>query len=591
MLSETSPGALLGQAPLIELRPERERCTCGGELLVLKTRCKTVLSLAGPFVTRETLLRCVDCGTVHGSAALLAIVAPRCRVAYDLLVFVGRALFQRHRTEQEVLDELAPLNLDLSAAGIGYLGRKFIVLLALAHRLAGSRLQEAMRLAGGYILHLDAMHAGSAPTLMTGLDSLSDIILANVKVPSENAADIVPFLEGIVEQYGPPTACVHDMGKGISNAVATVLKGVPDFICHFHFLRDLGNDFLGPAYDRLRKRLRRHGVSGALCALARQLARALTGARPEHLARAIGVAGAGADPERLPAACAYALTKWVLEGKKTGGGYGLPFDRPNLSFAERMLQLHEALQGFKDQFISGDWRDNKPLYDLYRVLTMAADDHQLRQAVGELRWRAAIFDQLRAAMRIAPKDGTAGLNSGDDPVAMPAIRTGVTRFRTKLDAEPKLLTDTLCRRMAAQIDTYAEKLFADPIAVQTPNGPVLIQPQRTNNSMERVFRDLSRGHRRRTGTGTMDRSLRAMLADTPLVRNLDNPAYMDILLNGNETLEQVFAQISADEVREQTAQQSDPDRMLPGFRPLVRMPCLPQLVAAVFNRPQGAQSN
>lgn len=591
MLRETSPAALLGQPPMIGLRPERSNCTCAGELLVLKTRRKTVLSLAGPFVARETLLHCPACSTVYGSAELLTIVPSRCTVAYDVLVFVGRALFQRHRTEQEVLEELAPLNLDLSPAGIGYLGRKFILLLALAHRRAGPRLRKAMRLAGGYVLHLDAMHAGNAPTLMTGLDSLSDLILANVKVPSENTDDIVPFLEEIVEQYGPPTACVHDMGKGISKAVATVLKGVPDFICHFHFLRDLGNDFLGPAYDRLRKRLRRHALSGALCALARQLAHRLTGARPKRLARAIGAVDAGVDPERLPAACAYALTKWVLEGKKTGGGYGLPFDRPNLSFAQRMLQLHEALPGFKDQFISGDWRDNKPVYDLVRLLAKAADDRQLRRAVDELRWRTALFDQLRVAMRIAPKDGTGGLNSGDDPVAMPAIRRAVTRFRAKLDTDPKLLADTLSGHMAAQIDTYAEKLFADPIAVQTPNGPVLIQPQRTNNIMERVFRDLSRGHRRRTGTGAMDRTMRAMLADTPLVRNLDNPAYMDILLDGKKNLEQVFAQISPDELREQTARQSDPDRMLPGFRSLVRMPSLPQLVAAVFSRSRGAQSN
>ena len=60
----------------------------------------------------------------------------------------------------------------------------------------------------------------------------------------------------------------------------------------------------------------------------------------------------------------------------------------------------------------------------------------------------------------------------------------------------------------------------------------------------------------RTGTGAMDRTMRAMLADIPLVRNLDNPAYMDILLDGNENLEQVFAQTSPDEIREQAARRS-----------------------------------
>jgi hypothetical protein len=38
-----------------------------------------------------------------------------------------------------------------------------------------------------------------------------------------------------------------------------------------------------------------------------------------------------------------------------------------------------------------------------------------------------------------------------------------------------------------QLDKYKDKLFADPITVPTPNGTRLIQPQRTNNLMERFF--------------------------------------------------------------------------------------------------------
>jgi len=33
----------------------------------------------------------------------------------------------------------------------------------------------------------------------------------------------------------------------------------------------------------------------------------------------------------------------------------------------------------------------------------------------------------------------------------------------------------------SQIDTYGEKLFADPIVVKTAAGRMLVQPQRTNN--------------------------------------------------------------------------------------------------------------
>src|ERR1017187_7933994 len=59
-------------------------------------------------------------------------------------------------------------------------------------------------------------------------------------------------------------ALVHDMSKGILSAIAQVFPGIPDFICHFHFLRDLGKDLCGEDYDTLRKRLQTHGTAAAL---------------------------------------------------------------------------------------------------------------------------------------------------------------------------------------------------------------------------------------------------------------------------------------------------------------------------------------
>ena len=45
--------------------------------------------------------------------------------------------------------------------------------------------------------------------------------------------------------FGPPLALVHDLSKGILAAIQEVFPGIPDFICHFHFLRDLGKDLFG----------------------------------------------------------------------------------------------------------------------------------------------------------------------------------------------------------------------------------------------------------------------------------------------------------------------------------------------------------
>jgi hypothetical protein len=44
--------------------------------------------------------------------------------------------------------------------------------------------------------------------------------------------------------------------------------------------------------------------------------------------------------------------------------------------------------------------------------------------------------------------------------------------------------------------------------------------------------------------------IKAMLADTPLVKNLSNPEYLKIILNGHDTLEQRFAEIDEKVVRQ-----------------------------------------
>ena len=104
-------------------------------------------------------------------------------------------------------------------------------------------------------------------------------------------------------------------------------------------------------------------------------------------------------------------------------------------------------------------------------------------------------------MRIAPAGGSHGINDDGTTQAMSSIRHDVKQFRREL--EPRLPVDALSGKMAEQIDKYGDKLFADPIEVDTPSGKSIIYPQRTNNILEQFFRDIRRKHRRKTGNNSM----------------------------------------------------------------------------------------
>jgi hypothetical protein len=522
----------------------------------------------------------MQCAHTYRSEELCARVAPGANFGYDVMVYAGRALLLRQRNEEEVVAELAQRNVQISPREVSLLSMKFVVYTAIAHQRRAPDITADMQTRGGYICHLDATCEGRDPLLMSSIDSLSQIVLGNVKLPAEDEEHIVPFLERIKKSFGVPLALVHDMGKGILKAVAKVFPGVPDFICHFHFLRDIGKDFLGAEYDTIRNRLRQHGISAKLRYRAKQLKREMD-RKPELIeALETGIENTPLPTdalEFLPVLNVYTLIQWTLRGKSEGHGYGFPFDHPHLAFAQRICRLHTEVEKLQAIQLRGQWQDNKPYFKVYVDLKNIMKDRTLWKALEAIEEKIIVFEKLRAAMRIAPQSGRRGLNDEGQKGNIRTIEKRVKKFRGWLTRRKDYPHNPDAQKMIEQIDTYWEKLFADPITVQTPSGPILIQPQRTNNILEQFFRSLKRANRRRTGNASSSRMLRTMLADTPLVRNLENPAYIKILLHAKASLEELFAEIEIDTVRQafREAQQT-PEKIPLKLKALIAMPDFPE---------------
>jgi len=589
---ESSAAYLFPQRPLLPFAPTQTDCPdCQAPLHVYKTQSRTLQTLClGGFTAHETLLQCEDCpnDAIYAPQDLGRLAPSGCTFGYDVLVFVGQALFLRHRQTQEVVQELRARQIRLSPSEVGYLAKKFIVYLALAHRQSAPALKAAMHAQGGYILHLDGTCEGGGPMLMSSLDSLSEIVLGNVKVPSEKAEQLVPFLQEIRRRYGVPVAIVHDMGVGILAAVQEVFPGVPDFICHFHFLRDLGNDLLEADYNAIRQRLRQHGLSQRLLQHARRLKAAIDaepGLVESFCQNVQGHCLPSQKLELFPLLCAYSLIQWALEGKADGQGYGFPFDRPHVQFAKRLCLVGQRLEQIKDIHLRGHWADNKPLFKLACELKKIDADRGLERMLAAIDPKIQVFDQLRDAMRIAQVGGAAGLNSGSRPLAIGPIRRAVQHFRHQITSRADYESTPHWQTLIGQIDKYNDKLFADPIPVRTAGRRLLIQPQRTNNLMERFFRDFRHGARRKSGHNRIGRLLQSMIADTPLVRNLENPRYLKILLNGQATLEERFAQIDVETVRKELqAAQASLEKVPASIRQLIALPTFPEEVCRLFQK-------
>lgn len=573
---------LFSKPPTVEFRPGATHCLqCECTLRVQKTATRKVSTLhVGRFRAKETVLHCPECGCTYRSEELEQLVAPGANFGYDVMVYVGKALWQRHRNEAEVVAELAEKNVRISPREVSYLAMRFVTYLAIAHQRHTPAIRTDMQTRGGYICHMDATCEGRDPFLMSSIDSLSDIVLGNIKLPAEDQAHIVPFLKRVKRTFGVPLALVHDMGKGILAAVAKVFPDVPDYICHFHFLRDIGKDFLGTQYDAIRKRLSKHGISAALRYRAKQLKSQMDANPAMVKALQKAMANGVLAPEAFhstPVVASYTLIQWALKGQSEGHGYGFPFDRPHLSFAQRLRHLNSQIERIKDIHLRGQWQDNGPYFKIHIALKPLIRDKALWKAVEAIEAKITVFEKLRKAMRIAMPTGSHGLNDEGCKGNIRTIETRVKKFRNWVVRRKGYAQDLDAQKMIKQIDQYWEKLFADPITVLTPSGSVLIQPQRTNNILEQFFRGLKRTNRRRTGNASSSRMLRTMLAETPLVRNLENPAYMKILLNGKATLEAVFAEIEIDTLREEIRKAQDtPERIPSQIKPLIAATDFPE---------------
>jgi hypothetical protein len=173
-------GALFPKIPTVHFYPETQECPkCGSMPHVRKTRTKTVVTMdVGAFCAKETALFCPHDQTIFASEQLRSFVPERGTFGFDVIVEVGMALFVRCRNNQEAMKELAAKNVFVSERGISYLGRRFIVYLALlAHRQSQSRLRDLMARRGGYILHVDGTCEGDSPNLFCGLDGISELVL------------------------------------------------------------------------------------------------------------------------------------------------------------------------------------------------------------------------------------------------------------------------------------------------------------------------------------------------------------------------------------------------------------------------------
>jgi hypothetical protein len=527
---------------------------CGGRLRRQRSSIHYPLGLSlGQPRVRLIDEQCIGCGKIERPELYAQWVPPQGNYAFDLILEVGLACFRRHRQNTEIQEELENRwGLTIPCSTISELAQAFLDYLAATHQAQAPRLRKRLEEDGGYCLHVDGTCEPGTETVFNAVAGNRGWTLAGSKMASEDASQIADLLRRCVQDFGTPLALVRDLSPQIEAARNEVLAAVPDRICHYHFLENVGTKLCEKPHARLTACLRRSKIQPALHSLRQALVRSSKQKtrlsaeqikqlleRPQSLAKL--------DAVQLRRAVSYLALRWLEDYTADLQGEYFPFDLPSLAYYRRCCRLEQWLRKLTG---AADFqaRAMSTLKTTTRHLAAVHENAELAAAAERLEKAAALFTELRSVLRLT-SDPRAPLlhrqGRADGAAAVEQIQQSLKQWREQLcqrrtregDADKAGDLDTV----VAYLDKYYDKLVGHVIFLEGRAEPFVVQ--RTNNLSEHRFARTKQGLRRKIGTKKLARSIQAMRPEELLVANLDDPEYLDILCGAKlENLALSFAQ-------------------------------------------------
>jgi hypothetical protein len=316
----------------------------------------------------------------------------------------------------------------------------------------------------------------------------------------------------------------------------------------------VGKDLLDAGYGALRTMLRRAGVRAKLRTLARDLGRAL-GSDIDEARQAVQrwekQSGCGHHLPQDPSAAravVRGLAQWVLDFKAQSTSGRFPFDRPLLDLYERCVTAARATDAFM-RTPPQDAGTRRVLARLARTLEAVAASEPMARSVASLRMRAALFDELRATLRLRPSSPTVR-EAAATAEELRDIQQALDTWGADLRARRPARGPAEDRREAIDVvldhlDRHGDSLFGHEIQLPAAAGGGTRLVDRTNNVEETYFRDMKHRERRRSGRKILTQDFESLPPAAALVPNLSKPDYLALLCGTLEDLPAAFAEIDA----------------------------------------------
>jgi hypothetical protein len=373
------------------------------------------------------------------------------------------------------------------------------------------------------------------------------LFLGDWKIPSENVEDLVPCLRQAADRYGWPDRVLHDLSPTMSGACEQALPGVAHFVCHQHLARDVGEDLYEAPQAALCKRLRTLKLQYRLKEQRRGqnewLRQRLDS--PAELVLADLLAGRAVEvswDDTFGREILLALHFWILDYRSDGRRRGFPFDPYMLYLHRRLVRAGQAVDRLLSQAalacrMPQVFRNFQSLLQAYR------SDTEILAAADLFERCCALFTRLREVLRLSAEQ----MDQLRQPQELPVdqqrpIQRALQHLRQELQQQTADENDRdrpLAQIVLAHLDKYWEHLVPAPLPATEEHW------QRTTNQLEGHWGTLKRRRRRTHGRGKLTRDFQSLPEEYPLIRNLENETYLQLVLGGSlESLPTKLAEVS-----------------------------------------------
>ncbi len=280
-----------------------------------------------------------------------------------------------------------------------------------------------------------------------------------------------------------------------------------------------------------------------------------------------------------------ALTQWAFDFAADGNDGGFSFESPMLNLYRR---CHRALRATESLLVhtSDEKIVDRSLISLQAILAVIRNQVSQFAAVARIvASRAELFDELRDAIRITPKEAQSDALADeqqkvkylrDVEMSLKDLETSLRKSRPELGPgeEMRKAIDIILEH----IDRHRLHLWGHLLSNEDGTKRVVA---RTNVILEQFFGRDKRGERRRSGRKNLTYDLEQLPAESFLAKNLENKDYLEIICDGSlANLPRAFADLDVNNrsqalpVHRQSMEQSAiVSSSLPkSDRKLVRMP-------------------